>query len=48
MNPAPLLSTRITFSVTGLTAGTQYYFTVRAINVVGASVPREASARPTS
>ena len=47
VNATPLAPTARSYTVTGLTHGTRYYFTVKAINTVGPSAPSgEASATP--
>ena len=47
VNTSPLGATTTTYTVTGLTNGTTYYFTVKAINTAGSSgASNEASATP--
>jgi titin len=47
VNASPLAASATTYTVTGLPNGASAYFTVKAINSVGSSVPsNEASARP--
>ncbi len=47
VNPTPLGATATSYTVTGLTNATKYYFTVKAINSVGVGAPSgEASATP--
>jgi predicted phage tail protein len=47
VNTSPLPATARSYTVTGLSNGTRYYFTVKAINAVGASDPsNEAAAKP--
>ena len=45
---SPLAASARTFVATGLTPGTRYYFTVKALNAIGASaLSNQRNARPT-
>ncbi len=49
VNATPLARTATSYTVTGLANGTKYYFTVKAINVLGLSAAsHQASAAPTT
>ena len=47
VNPSPLSPSATSYTVTGLTHGTRYYFTIKAINPIGPSTAsNEANAKP--